>query len=144
MYGLRVYPGIHLFIGRCYDFFFPPVMNRISLEAYPLLPFISPSLSPSLPPFPPSVYLPLPPSKSQIEILYFFFLSSTPTELLLQSVSINDVEAFERYPVFSKSSTLCNFDSVLHLPLLEQQGCVYLGQSLCVLLTFLCKKGFIF
>lgn len=73
MYGLRVYPGIHLFIGRCYDFFFLPVMNRISLEAYPLLPFISPSLSLSLPPFPPSVYLPLPPSKSQIEILYFFF-----------------------------------------------------------------------
>lgn len=47
MYGLRVYPGIHLFIGRCCDIF-PPVMNRISLEAYPLLPFISPSFSLSL------------------------------------------------------------------------------------------------
>lgn len=28
--------------------------------------------------------------------------------MLQQSVSTNDVEAFEGYPVFSKSSTLCN------------------------------------
>lgn len=96
MYGLCVYPGIHLFIGRCRDFFSFPVMNRISLEAYPLFPFISLSL---FSPFPPSIA----PSrfKSQIEILYFFFffLSPSPTELLLQSVSINDVDVFEGYPI---------------------------------------------
>lgn len=73
MYGLRVYPGIHLFIGRCYDFFFPPVMNRISLEAYPLLPFISPSLSLSLPPsLPLSISLSLPP-KAKLKYCIFFF-----------------------------------------------------------------------
>lgn len=51
MFWLHVYPGIHLFIGWCCDFFFPAVMNRISLEAYPLLAFISsfpPSFSISL------------------------------------------------------------------------------------------------
>lgn len=72
-------------------------MNRISLEAYPLLPFISPSL-PSFPSLPLS--LSLSPSESQIEILYFL---KPRSELSLQSVSINDVEAFEGYPVFSKS-----------------------------------------
>lgn len=125
MYGLRVYPGIHLFIGRCCDFFSPPpVMNRISLEAYPLLPFISSSLFP--PPFTPSLlpsfclFLSLPPkAKLKNSIVKN---KNSPTEMLQQSVSTNDVEAFEGYLVFSKSSTLCNCDYVLHVALCKQHS----------------------
>lgn len=94
----------------------------------------------SLSSLPPSIY-PLPLSLPLSLKLKYCIFKALVSELFLQSVSINDVEAFEGYPVFSKSSTLCNFDSVLHLAVLEQQG-VYLGQSLCVLLTF--KKGIYF
>lgn len=91
MYGLRVYPGIHLFIGRAVIFFFfPPVMNRISLEAYPLLPFISPFVS-----LPYSLRLSKPPPPLLSSKLKYCILKALVSELLLQSVSINDVKAVE-------------------------------------------------
>ena len=62
--------------------------------------------------------------------------------MLLQSVSINDVEAFEGYPVLANPPHYVTL-TVLHLALSEQQG-VYLGQSLRVLPAFLCEMGFIF
>lgn len=138
MYGLRVYPGIHLFIGRCCDFFFPPVMNRISLEAYPLLPFISPSLLPSLH-LPPSLSSPSQKAKLKYCIFKALVLLSCCCSL---SVSMM-WKRLKVIPFLANPSTLYNFDSVLHLALSEQQG-VYLWQSLCALWTFLLQNGISF
>lgn len=109
-------------------FFFPPVMNRLSLEAYPLLSFISPSLFPPLLPPSLSLLLSLSPSSSKKPNWNtVFFFSATVPQSCCSSLSVQMM--WKRLKVIPFLANPAHYVTVTLFYMWHMRVFVYVGQS---------------